>query len=86
MIANTPSVHDVSIKGFAFEPEEISVRPGDIIRRTNADLVPHTATAKSFGWDTGKIVNGENVEVTVDMERNYFCAFHPRMKGAVKIE
>lgn len=80
-------VHDVRIKAFAFTPELLKVSVGDTIRWTNEDLAPHTATADEFGWDTGEIVNGASseIEVTEGMEANYFCAFHPHMKGRIEI-
>jgi plastocyanin len=86
-VATAVTIHDVAIKGFAFEPQEITVRPGDLIRWTNTDLVVHTATAKALGWDTGEIASGETAEVrvTAEIERSYFCAFHPHMTGTIRI-
>ena len=80
-------VHDVKIKAFKFAPDHLDVSVGDIIRWTNEDLAPHTATADEFGWDTEKIASGASAEVTVteDMETTYFCAFHPHMKGTLEI-
>jgi plastocyanin len=61
---------------------------GEIIRRSNFDLAPHTATENAFGWDTGEIAKSMSKElvVTDDMETRYFCAFHPHMKGNIKIK
>lgn len=80
-------VHDVRIKAFKFAPDRLDVSVGDIIRWTNEDLAPHTATADDFGWDTHEIVNGANAEVLVteEMEATYFCAHHPHMKGTLVI-
>jgi plastocyanin len=85
--SSTQTIHKIRIKEFAFDPETVSAKVGDIIRWTNGDLAPHTATAKEFGWDTDKIASGESTEliVTTDLERDYFCAFHPHMKGNIDI-
>lgn len=85
--ATAPTIHDVAITTFRFEPATVRVHVGDTIRWTNHDLAPHTATADAFGWDTAEIVNGATGEiaVTADMETSYFCAFHPHMKGAIEI-
>ena len=81
------TIHDVEIKRFKFEPDTIQVKVGDIIRWTNGDLAPHTATADGSTWETEKLAKGESGEITVtaDMETNYFCAFHPHMKAAFEI-
>ena len=86
-IAGAPQTHDVRITAFRFEPRHLVVKPGDMIRWTNADLAPHTATATDFGWDTGELGKGDNqtVPVTKDMETSYFCAFHPHMKGTLEV-
>ena len=85
--ASEPKVHDVQIKEFAFVPERLEVSVGEIIRWTNKDLAPHTATADEFGWDTGEIANRDNAEIEVfeGMETSYFCAYHPHMKGTLVI-
>ena len=77
--------HDVAIKSFTFEPQQLVVNIGDTIRWTNEDLAPHTATATDGSWDTGEIVRGDSRSIVVveGMETAYFCAFHPHMKGAI---
>ncbi len=81
------AVHEVGIKGMAFAPARIAVRVGDSIRWTNADIVPHTASATDGGWDTGPIKKGESVtvEVSQSMTSTYKCRFHPKMTGGFEI-
>lgn len=85
--ADTPTVHEVRISSFAFDPKHLEVSVGDTIRWTNEDLAPHTATADAFGWDTELLARGDSAEITVQdgMETSYFCVFHPHMKGTIKI-
>jgi plastocyanin len=80
-------VHDVSVNGFAFVPKVLEVHAGDIVRWTNHDLAPHTATADGRGWNTEEITQGQSAEiaVTAHMETTYFCLFHPHMKGRLII-
>ena len=80
-------VHNVQIQGFAFVPDIVRVQVGDIIRWTNEDLAPHTATADEFGWDTAALSQGASSEITVTqgMETSYFCVFHPHMKATIEI-
>ncbi|MVO18694.1 hypothetical protein GO984_23065 [Rhodobacteraceae bacterium CY05] len=86
--ANLPRTHEVRITQFKFEPDVVVVGVGEIIRWSNFDLAPHTATGNALGWNTGEIAKGMSKElvVTNDMETRYFCAFHPHMKGAIKIK
>lgn len=82
-----PTLHEIAIRAFKFDPPHIRVRVGDAIRWTNHDLAPHTATADEFGWDTGELLENQSGEISVieGMEATYFCAFHPHMKGTIEI-
>ncbi|WP_298835899.1 copper-binding protein [uncultured Roseobacter sp.] len=87
LLAETGKVHDIAVRSFAFLPELVQVRFGDVIRWTNNDIAPHTATADDSGWDTGTLAKdaAAEVQVTAGMETTYFCAFHPHMKGRIEI-
>lgn len=82
--ADQPTVHTVKIQSFKFEPSHIQVQVGDVIRWTNEDLAPHTATANEFDWDTEELAQNASAEIVVmeQMETRYFCAFHPHMTGS----
>ena len=86
-LAQTPKTHEVRIKAFQFEPMHLSVQEGDTIKWTNDDLAPHTATADEGSWDTGEIIKGDTRSIIAKkgMEINYFCVFHPHMKGVIEI-
>ncbi|HET9047333.1 MAG TPA: copper-binding protein, partial [Casimicrobiaceae bacterium] len=49
--------HIVTIDAFAFLPALLTVRPGDVVRWTNADPVPHTVTATG-AFDSQSIAAG----------------------------
>lgn len=81
-----------------YDPKELSVKNGDIIKVDNIDNVPHTVTngegpndpnaGKIF--DTG-IINGEESAILETKEISsgdyvYYCTVHPYMIGNLKIE
>ena len=80
------AAHEVQIKGFAFSPAQVSVSEGDTITFTNLDSAPHTATASDGSFDTGRLGRGESAQITAGAAGtfDYFCRFHPRMKGVVQ--
>lgn len=86
-VAEKGVTHDIEIRRFKFVPASLDVRPGDMIRWTNFDLAPHTATADDGGFDTGTLKRGESrtIEVTETLSRTYHCAFHPRMKARIDL-
>lgn len=78
--ASTPAV---VIEGFLYSPAAVEVQSSDTVIFTNRDVVPHTATAVDKSWDSGDIAPGESVRVLVEAAGEYFCAYHPTMKGSI---
>jgi plastocyanin len=83
-----PIVHKVTIDGFQFEPPVAMVKRGDIVEWRNADPVPHTATAKDAGLDSGVIAAGSAFRFTAQRKGryDYVCTLHPTMKGTLVVE
>ncbi len=79
------TVHEVSIEGFAFSPAVLEVAVGDVVKFTNLDGAPHTATANNGAFDTGRLKRGESFELTVTDagEHPYFCTFHRSMTATI---
>ena len=50
-----PKTHTVTIEGMRFQPEMLTVERGDTIVWVNKDIVPHTATSTSGGFDSKDI-------------------------------
>ncbi|MBT4772695.1 MAG: copper-binding protein [Rhodospirillaceae bacterium] len=86
-LAEKGVTHDIAIRRFKFVPARLDVRTGDMIRWTNFDLAPHTATADDDGFDTGTLKKGQSqvVEVSEALSRTYHCAFHPHMKARINL-
>ena len=78
----------VTIDGFAFKPDVVTVRAGATIVWRNTDPVPHTATAKDAGLDSDEIpANGSYRFVARKKGRfTYICTLHPVMRGTLIVE
>jgi plastocyanin len=78
----------VTIAGFAFDPDGLTVAAGTTVTFTNDDSAAHTATAEDDSFDTGELEGGDTAEVTFDEpgEVSYFCNIHNYMQGTVTVE
>ena len=81
------TTHEVVIEKFRFVPEELEVRIGDRVRWINRDIAPHTATAVTKDWNSGRLKKGEiaELEVQAGMSEDYFCLYHPKMKAVLRV-
>ena len=82
-----PTTHRISIQGFHYLPDSLTVRVGDTVRWTNADLVPHTATAQSNDLDSRSIESRKDWRFVAARAGTYryACAFHPDMRGTLVV-
>ncbi len=80
------TVHQVTIKGFAFNPAEITIKVGDTVTWTEQDAVHHTTTGDIF--ESGDLGQGQTYSKTFDKAGtyDYICSYHPYMKGKVIVE
>jgi plastocyanin len=83
-----PKTHTVVIEGMKFEPESLTVAPGDTVVWVNKDLVPHTATAESGEFDSKDIEAGKSWQFTASKKGDfpYICDFHPKMKATLQVQ
>ena len=83
-----PVVHTVTIDGFEFRPAVVTVNKGDVVVWRNSDPVPHTATAKAGGLDSGDIATNGTFRFTATRTGrfDYICTLHPTMKGALVVK
>lgn len=76
----------VEVKNLVFTPAVVAAKAGDTIVWDNKDVLQHTATATDKAFDVmlppGK--SGSTV-VTKAGTFDYFCKFHPNMKGRVTV-
>ncbi len=81
-----PTANKVAIKGFSFNPKEITVKLGDTVTWTNEDSATHTVTGS--GWSSGDLGQGQTYSKTFDKSGTYeyHCNFHPSMLGNVIVK
>jgi plastocyanin len=70
----------------AYIPLEVSAKVGDTIEWVNNDILSHTATARNGDWDiTIAPRKTERLVLKKGGIIDYFCRFHPNMKGRIAI-
>lgn len=76
---------EVTIDRLVFSPADIKAKVGDTIVWVNKDVFAHTATVKG-GWDV-MIPPKASARLTLKKAEaaDYFCRFHPNMKGRVAV-
>jgi plastocyanin len=81
------SVRSIVVNNLTFGQAPQGLRVGDVVEWTNADIFRHSATASdsSFDIDLPPGAKGRAVLKRAGMV-NYFCRFHPGMKGKLMIE
>ena len=76
----------VMISGLAFSPAEITAQIGDTIEWSNKDFVAHTATARDKTFDVLIPAGGKgSLVLKAAGAADYYCRFHPVMKGKIQI-
>jgi plastocyanin len=73
-----------------FQPQNLTVKPGDRIQWVNKDLFPHTATGHNStgaAFDSGSIAPGASwtYVVATPGEYAYACTFHPTMTARLTV-
>lgn len=86
---NAAASIQVDISDFAFNPDPVTIKAGESVTWTNQDSAPHTATAQDRDvLQSGTLNQGESFTQTFDTPGTYeyFCEFHPDMKGVIIVE
>jgi plastocyanin len=84
-----PTGAEVSIVDFAFEPDSVAVKAGEVVAFTNDGDTTHTVTGDDV--DSGRQEPGDTFRyVTDDVAEpttvEYHCSIHPGMRGEIVIE
>jgi plastocyanin len=74
----------VIIDKLAFAPVDVNAKVGDTIEWVNKDAFVHTATATDGSWNVA-LASKQNGQVVLKKPgmTDYYCKFHPNMKGRV---
>ncbi|MFE4976304.1 cupredoxin domain-containing protein [Kitasatospora sp. NPDC056651] len=84
----SPVAGTVTVRDFAFDPADLTVRPGAVVIVTNTGTTTHTLTAQDGGFDTGPIAPGTAVSLTAPSRPgaySYLCGFHHFMRGILTV-
>ncbi|MCW5693728.1 MAG: cupredoxin family copper-binding protein [Pseudolabrys sp.] len=76
----------ITIDKLVFQLAEVEAKVGDTIVWDNKDVMAHTATASDKSWDV-TIAPGKSGRLTLTRAGSveYFCRFHPNMKGRIVV-
>ena len=86
---NPAGITQVTIRLVKFSPETIEIKTGQTVEWTNDDLTPHTVTSQGAGdLSSGSIDAGASWRHTFTQAGSfqYYCTFHPEMKGTVVVK
>lgn len=86
LIKKPPPSHIVEIKGMQFHPVKLSVNKGDTVVFVNNDFLVHDVTEKSKAWNSDPITVGQSFKMVIENPVEYYCSFHPVMKGQIIIQ
>jgi plastocyanin len=80
--------HTVTVDGMSFQPDDLTVASGDTVVWVNKDLVAHTATSETGGFDSSAIQPEESWKVAFKKkgEFPYFCRLHPTMQAMLRVK
>jgi plastocyanin len=80
-------VATVHMTNFAFDPDKLTIHPGDKVVFVNDDDVAHTVTAKDRSFDSQSIDgHAKWSHVFTDAGTyTYVCAYHPGMSGTIVV-
>ena len=83
-----PKTHTVTMEHMRFQPEILTVARGDTIVWINKDLVPHTTTSETGGFDSQVVQTEKSWRFTARKKGQfpYICTFHPTMTAMLRVK
>ena len=84
------ALYQVSQKGRAFQPGELTIRRGETVQIVNddGDLLHHAyVESEGFSFDTGDQEPGSKTDVLFPVAGTFsvLCGIHPKMKLTVRV-
>ncbi len=78
----------ITMQIVGFEPQELTIKPGDRVTWVNKDLFPHTATADDKAFDSHSVAPADTWTFVARKPgtHTYICTFHPTMKGTITVQ
>ncbi len=77
----------VDISGFAFSPQNATVKVGTQVTWTNKDSAPHNIKADDGSFDSGPLNQGASFTFQFNTPGtfSYICTVHPSMQGTIVV-
>lgn len=77
----------VAIAGFSYDPEELTVPVGALVRWTNDDAAPHDIVSDDRSFVSALLETGQSYQTRfAEPGRfSYYCSIHPSMVGSVTV-
>jgi plastocyanin len=78
---------DVTIAGFAFAPDKLTVKVGTTVKWTNNDSASHNVIADDNSWGSTTLETGDSFSFTFNTAGTYayHCGFHSSMKATITV-
>ena len=85
--AGSAATVNVTIKGFAFSPQPVQAKVGDVVAWKNEDSAPHSATMDDNACDTDTINSGATAMLVFNAPGTYtyHCKVHPTQMKDVTV-
>ena len=79
--------NEISIKGNAFSPDNLSIKVGDTVTWINNDSYAHTVKASKSEFDSGNMASGAKFSFIFSKEGtyDYICGIHTFMTGKIVV-
>jgi len=86
--AQEPSTDEVKIDNFVFNPQELTVAVGTMVKFVNHDDIPHTVVDKNKGFRSKALDTDDSFSFTFANAGtyDYFCGLHPHMQGKIIVK
>lgn len=80
--------HVIIMEAVHFQPDVLTLRPGDSVTWTNKDPFPHTVVAENGAFKSGNIAPGMSWKHTIRTKGiiRYFCSLHATMKATLDVQ
>jgi plastocyanin len=77
----------VSIKGFAFNPPDLTAKAGDTVTWTNEDGATHRIKSADGSFNSDPLSQGKTFDHVFSTAGTfaYICSIHPSMKGTITV-
>ncbi len=88
LAASAAIAASVTISGFAYSPNPVTVTVGGSITWTNNDPVSHTVTADDASFNSGILASGATFThaFATPGAIAYHCNIHPTMHGTIQVQ